>query len=110
MKGENYYEGGKGLYQEPIPPFTLIRVVRLTLEEVSSFSEQFRSWAVYHAEGSDAVLVAGHHEYNVEKFPFLNVLKGRVIGWEKVNGWPRGFSHIVIPPSQRGLNLTPHHK
>ena len=105
--GENYYGGGKGLYQEPVPPFTLIRVNDLTQEEVWSISEQFRSMAVYYAEGSDTVLVAGHHEQNSEKFPFLNVIKERVISWTNVNGWPRGFSHLVIPPSQRTLNLAP---
>jgi hypothetical protein len=104
---KNYYGPNSSSFQEPKPPFTLIQVVGLTEDEVLSVSEQFRSMAVYHADDNDTVLIAGHHEQNSEKFPFLNTLKERVTSWKKVNGWPKGFAHLVIPPSQRVLNLAP---
>ena len=106
-KGENYYGPNSSSFQEPKPSFTLVQVKDLTQEEAWSIGEQFLKWAVYHACGSDEILIAGHHEQNTEKFPLLNVLRGRIVHWENVNGWPKGFAHLVISPSQRALNLAP---
>ena len=104
MDEKNYYGPNSCSHLESNPFFTLVRVVGLTLEEVWSISEQFRNWAVYYySDSSDTILIAGHH-YR-DKFNFLGA--GRVISWENLKGWPRGFSHLVIPPSQRKLNLTP---
>ena len=95
--------------EEPRPLMSVLVVPKLIPEEVDKIAEACSKDFVYYGEGYGdgfTVVVGGHHEE--EEFVFLGENRG--ISLKKVFGWPKGFPRIIIPPSRRGLNLTPFHR